>query len=84
MQVSRPSPRRIVLYRNGETTQKEAQRRINPVHQYFICDAYPPSTKAISELGHICIPELQLDTHHYGKVLFIRTMCVLLHSVPLF
>ena len=54
--------------------QRQAQEHQNLSFRYFLCDAYPPSIKTISELSSISIPELQIDTHHTGKVLFVRTI----------
>ena len=54
--------------------QRQAQEQEKRAHQYFLCDTYPPSTKIISELTSISIPELQIDNHHTGKVLFVRTI----------
>ena len=64
----RPSRQQLLLEFD---LQKEAQRHENS-YQYFLCDAYPPSTKTISELDSINLAELQRDTHHRGRVLFVR------------
>ncbi len=61
--ASRPKP---------EIVQRQAQDPGSLKQQYFLCDPYPPSTKNISELSPISISELNLDTHHRGKVLFAR------------
>lgn len=54
--------------------QRQAQDPGALKQQYFLCDPYPPSTKTVNELVSISIPELQLETHHRGKVLFVRTI----------
>ncbi|KAK4543021.1 hypothetical protein LTR36_006019 [Oleoguttula mirabilis] len=43
------------------------------VRQHFISHAYPPSTTPVSELEAITISDLRLETHHRGRVLFVRT-----------
>ncbi|KAK5130014.1 hypothetical protein LTR08_002530 [Meristemomyces frigidus] len=43
------------------------------LRQHFINHAYPPSTKVVGELKQIVISDLRLETHHTGKVLFVRT-----------
>lgn len=43
------------------------------IRQYFIANPYPPSTSPIEQLQQINISDLRLETHHSGKVLFVRT-----------
>lgn len=54
--------------------QRQGQDTGSSEQHYFLCDPYPPSTKNVAELDPISIAELQLDTHHRGKVLFVRTI----------
>ena len=64
----------IVPQPNPKIVQRQAQDPGSLKQQYFLCDPYPPSTKTVSELVSISIPELQLDTHHRSKVLFVRAI----------
>lgn len=49
----------------------------------FINFAYPPSTTPLRDLKPIRLSELRLETHHAGRVLFVRkfTECVRYVSV---
>lgn len=53
--------------------QRQANEMGQEARQYFVGDAYPPCTKPLSELEPMSLKDLQLDTHHRGKALFVRT-----------
>ncbi|KAK0934192.1 hypothetical protein LTR29_014241 [Friedmanniomyces endolithicus] len=44
------------------------------VRTCFISYAYPASTTPLAQLRPILISDLRLETHHHGKVLFLRTI----------
>ncbi|KAF2770519.1 hypothetical protein EJ03DRAFT_270369 [Teratosphaeria nubilosa] len=43
------------------------------VRRTYINFAYPPSIRTVTSLTPITISELRLETHHTGKVLFVKT-----------
>ncbi|KAH9810902.1 TPR domain-containing protein [Teratosphaeria destructans] len=43
------------------------------VRRTYINFAYPPSIRTVTDLTPITISELRLETHHTGKVLFLKT-----------
>lgn len=44
------------------------------VHSSFVPPAYPPCTTPVDELRHIAINQLQLETHHRGTYLLLRSI----------
>ncbi|KAK5116852.1 hypothetical protein LTR85_009112 [Meristemomyces frigidus] len=73
---NKPSRQQLELSLMQQKQQLQLRAQFADGHhmrQYFISQAYPPSTTLASALRPILISDLRLETHHRGKVLFVRT-----------
>jgi tetratricopeptide (TPR) repeat protein len=65
---TRPS-RQQLLFQFDMSRDAEAN---NTDRSYFINTSYPPCSQALSELTALTIADLELESHHRGKVLILR------------
>ena len=54
-----------------DQTKRDAEES-STSRSYFIGAPYPPSSKSVSDLSPLSIDDLQLESHHRGKVLVLR------------
>ena len=55
----------------ADRSKRDAEES-NTNRSYFIGTPYPPSSKSASELSPLSIDDLELESHHRGKVLVLR------------
>lgn len=58
----------VALMLSGNREQKHL------VHSSFVPPAYLPCTAPMTELRHVAIKDLQLETHHRGTYLLLRSI----------